>query len=149
MRSSTERGAKNSGPVSKTSFDGKRRHNATTATLNQSTMTDSVERSKRAYAVWVALMPSVTFTIAFGALCAWECTVAPWFTFFIAPAVALFLWLISAANYVKWSYQLPQEPGKTLRRYISFSILWAPILAGFSGLLIFSVITGVVSLAGL
>lgn len=108
----------------------------------------SIRRSKLAYAVWVAFMPGVTFALTFALLCAWECTVGPWFTFFIAPAAVLILWLVSVAVYARWSYRLPQLEGESLRRYIALSVLWAPILAGLVALVVSSVVSGAVSLAG-
>lgn len=107
-----------------------------------------IRRSKRAYAAWVVLMPGVMFGTAFAALCAWECTAAPWLAFLIVPALALVLWLVSVAIYVRWSYGLSREQGGALRKFIGFSILWAPALAGFSVFVVLSLVIGAFSLTG-
>lgn len=101
------------------------------------------------YALWVALMPISAVMVVFGGLCAWECTVGPWYTFFFGPALAGTLWAISIAWFWKRSSQMLSNESRPARRFIVSSLLWAPILAAATTYLVYIVAQTIFTFAGL
>lgn len=100
------------------------------------------------YALWVALMPIAAVMVAFGGLCAWECTAGPWFTVFIGPALAATLWAISATWFWKRSSQMLSNESRSARRFIASSLLWAPILAATTMYVVYKITQTIFRFAG-
>ncbi|WP_349280037.1 hypothetical protein [Polaromonas hydrogenivorans] len=111
-------------------------------------MSERIHKSKVIYVAWVAFMPATIFAFTFAGLCAWECIAGPWFTFFVAPTVAFVLWLVSVVAYLRWTCRLSKSEGQAMRRFIGISLLWGPVLAGLTVLVLFALIGRVISLTG-
>ena len=90
----------------------------------------TVGRLKRRFTLWMALMPLAIFALVFAALCAYECTAAPWLTFLVAPAVSIAWALGLIFRYLGLASALPDSDGAALRRFVLWSFLWGPIVAG-------------------
>lgn len=89
-----------------------------------------LRRWKIHYTVWMAVMPTIVFVAVFGSLCAYECTAAPWYTFIVAPVFAFFIGVVLLATYWARAAQLGDEHGRSLRQFVLWSVIWAPILGG-------------------
>jgi hypothetical protein len=87
---------------------------------------------KRRYTLWCVIAPTVIFMVAFGVICARECTALPWLTFIYAPLIAVAVMVVVAA--VMWlrAGNFPQDERRSVRRHILTSILWGP-LAAYAG----------------
>ena len=90
------------------------------------------KRMKRRYTLWCVIAPTAIFMVAFGVICARECTVLPWLTFIYAPLIALAVMVAVAAIMWFTAGNLPQDERKSVRRHILTSILWGP-LAAYAG----------------
>lgn len=89
-----------------------------------------LHRWKIHYTVWMAVMPTIVFVAVFGSLCAYECTATPWYTFIVAPVFAFFIGVVVLATYLGRAAQLGDEHGRSLRRFVLWSVIWAPVLGG-------------------
>jgi len=91
--------------------------------------TEDAKRLKRRYTLWCVVAPTIIFMLAFGAICAYECTATPWLTFIYAPLIALAVMVIVAAvMWLRASY-LPKEERRSVRLHILTSIFWGPFVA--------------------
>ena len=90
--------------------------------------TSTVANSKRKYLVFWAVMPPTVFAASFAGLCAYECSVLPWFTFFIAPITAAIVGIVVAVGYWRRTAHLRDNAKHEVRRFIRLSILWGPAI---------------------
>jgi hypothetical protein len=109
----------------------------------------AIKRSRLAYILWWAFMPSAIAFATLGVLCARECTALPWLTFLIAPVISIVLGMLGAIAYWVWSSRLPPEDRRGVRWLIASSVLWGPVVAyvGFAiTLVVAQPVVGVFSL---
>jgi hypothetical protein len=105
-----------------------------------------LRRWKIQYTVWMAVMPTIVFVAVFGALCAYECTAAPWFTLLLAPVLAAFIGIGLLITYWGRATKLGDEHGRALRRFVMWSVLWGPLLAAATFSVALSAMQNVVTL---
>jgi hypothetical protein len=84
------------------------------------------------FVLWGTIGATLVFAATFAALCAYECTVAPWFKLVIAPLIAGTVGIVLAVRaYRRATSQAPAQKVPVLVVLLT-SFFWAPVVFGMA-----------------